>query len=436
MSSEIAFLLQILQDTYEPMRVRRGYGNDNLFKGVKGDDNDIARVQRNVRERVEIEGTIKAYALCDLVEVVHFLKDRVWDGLKSATSKFDKGCSQTDLNLTRQCIARRRIDWIMRLLSNHLTDLLGNWTAVKYTKGNLIFVHEWPHNGARPPYTGLANIDSIMKDEHNRETFEVTTSDNKCISHVPEGVVTFPTEDDMRNASTRDKKNWKQWKVEQAIPRILDYLEAFEWDASFARSMKASLPTSQGESMILHSLRWDVVEEILFVLVTNNRVHPQFVATYLCPMSASFVLECLLLVADFLLVDNADLGKLFQSLMDLGRVATNEVKATFERIRMPPDQETLSLVSKLCFETGLGEAQRRVVVVEPNNEVSLDHFLNNPMRLDYDWYAIHQIALPLHQIASVLDWGNRYSVETLCLELSLELSSCERLEFKDWEPLL
>ena len=410
------------------MRVRRGYGKDNLSNAVKGDDDDISRVQRNVRERFEIEGTIKTYLLHDVVEVVHFLYDRVWGGLRAVTSPFGTGCSQADLNLPRQCIARRRIHWITRLISNHLRGILGSWSAVQYQEGNLIFVHEWPQKSSRPPYTGLAVIDSIAKDEHNRETFKVTTSDNKCIWHVPEGVVTFPTADDMKKASKRERKKWKQWKAEQAIPQILDYLESFKWNTSFATSLKASLPTSQSKSTILNSLRWDFVEEMMFLLEKNNRVS----LNNRCLMSATFVLECLLLIADFLLMDN-DMGDLFRSLMELGRVATYKVKETNERIGTHPDRDTLS---NFCFETSTSEAQRRLVV-EPNCEVSLDQFFNNPTHLDCDWYAIHQIALPLHNIASLLDWGNLYSVETLCNELSLTLScSDERSKFKEWEPLM
>ncbi len=419
------------------MRVRRGYGRDNILNGVKGDDDDITRVQRNVQERFETENTIETFELQDVVEVVYFLKDRVWDGLKAATSKFAFGRSEAIQNLSRQCIARRRMDWITQLLSNRLKVLLEDWSAVQYIEGMIIFVHAWPQNCLRPPYTGLAMIDSIAEDEHKKTIFRVTTSDNKCIYHVPEGVVSFPTADDMASASERDRAKWKKWKVEQEIPRILDCLETFRWDQSFANSIYDAFQTYGIRDKIVNSLRWEFVEEVLFLLEKNDRISAKFVVSRRCPLSATFVSNCLLLFADFFLL-NKDNKDLFRNLMDLVRDTQYELQETIERVGTSTDLD-LSLVGKLTFDLGPnddGAAQRRLVV-EQNYEMSFDQFVTNPTQfLDYVWYAIYQIALPLHKIASLFDWGTLYSVELLCKELSISLSSDERSKFKDWDPLL
>ena len=418
------------------MRVRRGYGRDNILNGVKGDDDDITRVQRNVQERFETENTIETFVLQDFVEVVYFLKDRVWDGLKAATSKFASGSSEAVHNISRQCIARRRMDWITQLLSNRLKVLLEDWSAVQYYEGMIIFVHAWPQNCLRPPYTGLAMIDSIAEDEHKKVTFKVTTSDNKCIYHVPERVVSFPTADDMASASERDRAKWRKWKLEQEIPRIVDCLETFRWDPSFAMSINAALQTSEIREKIFNSLKWDIVEEMLFLLEKNDRVSANFVVSRRCPLSVTFVSNCLLLVADFLLLNKGN-EDLFRSLMDLVRVTAYKLQTTIERVVMSRDID-LSLVGKLTFELGPNDdrtAQRRLVV-KPDYEMSFDQFVTNPKHLDYVWYAIYQIALPLHKIASLIDWGTLYSVESLCKELSISLSFDQRSKFKDWDPLL
>jgi hypothetical protein len=428
---------KIVQEAYESMRVRRGYGRENILNGVKGDDDDITRVQRNVQERFETEKTIETFELQDVVEVVYFLRDRVWDGLKAETSEFASGRIKAIQHLSRQCIARRRIDWITQALSNRLKILLEDWSAVQYKEGMIIFVSEWPQNCVRPPYTGLAMIDSIAEDEQKQAIFRVTTSDNKCIYHVPEGVVSFPTADDMASASERDRAKWKKWKVEQEIPRIVDCLETFRWDPSFAKSINAALQTSEIHAKVANSLRWEFVEEVLFLLEKNDRVSANFVVSRRCPLSVTFVSNCFLLIADFFLLNKDNNKDLFRSLMNLVRVTQCTLQKTIEGVGTSTDLD-LSLVDKLTFELGSdddGAAQRRLVV-KPNYEMSFHRFVTNPTQLDYVWYAIYQIALPLHKIASLIDWGTQYSVELLCKELLINLSSDERTKFKDWVPLL
>jgi len=118
---------------------------------------------------------------------------------------------------------------------------------------------------------------------------------------------------------------------------------------------------------------------------------------------------------------------LLRSLMVLARVAANKLQDIIDRIELSSNQD-LSFVGEAAIE--------KRVVVEPNYEMSFEMFLINPTKLDYWWYATYQIALPLHQVASLIDWEGRYSVENLCNELSLSLSMDARSKFKDWDPLL
>ena len=431
-----------MQESYEQMRIRRGYGKDNLLKGVRGDDDDITRVLRNVHERFEIEDIIESYVPRDFVEVVHFLKDRIWDGLKAATSQFATGCSQFEPDLSRQCIARRRIDWITRLLSNRLEGLLENRSSVQYQLGMYVFVHEWPPpNGQRSSYTGLAIIDSIAEDQHNRKVFDVTTSDNKKIWNVPVAVLTFPESDDMKSAPKRAYAMWMKWKELQELQDILDDIEALRWDPSFIRSINAAAAAASSSTpspiyeKISNALKWDVAEEMLFLLEKNKRVPRNFVVSMRCPLSVSFLSNCLLLIADFLLTGK-DKGELFESVMALVRVTANKLRDIINRLEFPNQDLSFVREAAIKLKPDDDDAAPRRLVVEPNHEMTFAKFLINPTQLDYRWYAIHQIALPLHQLASLIDWESRNLVEALCNELSLTLSIYERSKFKDWDPLL
>ena len=51
------------------MRERRGYGKANSSEGTKSDAHDITRVQRNLKERFQVEASIMNFTLDELNEV-------------------------------------------------------------------------------------------------------------------------------------------------------------------------------------------------------------------------------------------------------------------------------------------------------------------------------------------------------------------------------
>ena len=181
-------LLVHYKDKYEDMRERRGYGKKNIIYGLKSDDHDITRVQRNLEDRRLTEDSINTLSEKEIRQVVEFLHDKAWNGVKNPSATYTAdGSKEAESNLIRQCIARRRMDWIVRLLQSRFLELLerdgvdslGSDGDDIFKVGMLVFVNDWPKNDIRPPYTGLGTIDSIKKDKHGRDVFEVSTIDGK-----------------------------------------------------------------------------------------------------------------------------------------------------------------------------------------------------------------------------------------------------------------
>ena len=89
------------------------------------------------------------------------------------------------------------------MLERDGVDSLGSDGDDIFKVDMLVFMHDWPKNDIRPPYTGLGTIVSIKKDKHGRDVFEVSTIDGKYIESVSEAVVTVPNEEDFSRMSSR-----------------------------------------------------------------------------------------------------------------------------------------------------------------------------------------------------------------------------------------
>ena len=119
-------LLVHYKDKYEDMRERRGYGKKNIIYGLKSDDHDITRVQRNLEDRRLTEDSINTLTEKEIRQVVEFLHDKAWNGVTNPSATYTAGGpKEAESNLIRQCIARRRMDWIVRLLQSRFLELLG-----------------------------------------------------------------------------------------------------------------------------------------------------------------------------------------------------------------------------------------------------------------------------------------------------------------------
>ena len=158
--------------------------------------------------------------------------------------------------------------WISTIMEKRFHQLLGRGNALLqhlddssdseeciFQVGMHVYVHDWPKDDLRPPYTGLASIISICKDKHERNVFEVSLSDGKYIKSVPEAVVTLPTDDDFTDVPQRAYANWKKEKKERDLPRMrMELLNEIniKWDPSFVRNI--SDPDMQ--TKVVQALRW------------------------------------------------------------------------------------------------------------------------------------------------------------------------------------
>jgi len=437
------------------MRERKGYGKSNLLDGAKSDSDEISRVRRNLDERNLLEESILTFSEDDIIQVIDFIKGRVWCGVEAATSALKADCKEDHSNLLRQCIARRRIEWVCRRLRIRFLDLIGNQGMTSedaiFKEGMYIFVHDWPQNDPRPAYTGLATIMSITKDKHSRDVFEVSTPDKKYIDAVPEAVVTHPTDNDFKGVPTRVYSNWKKWKKQQELPRVrlrtLTGLDTFKWNPFFVTSetLSSSLGTSSGiHAKVVNSLKWEFAEEMLFLLAKDKRLNHPFDEMIWCPLSVSFLAKCVYHVAEFLLVGR-DKQKLCEIIMGMACDAAKSLKLIIKNSANTPSNTDNGNKNKLICVENLAfnhKVNIRVVVVESIhiNKLCVAEYLSNPMPLDVNWYLINQIILPLHAVASLIDWDGNYSLEKLFeqIELDTDMSYIEffRRKVFGWHPLI
>jgi hypothetical protein len=419
-------LLVNYKGKYEEIRERRGYGKANLFDGVKSDDDDVTRVQRNLKERFLTEESILSFNEDEIQQVVEFLTEKVSVGIKESTESFTSKDGE-ESTLLRQCIARRRLDWMAnilrsrfyQLLGNEVDSVIGNGTTNEFTffVGMIIYVNDWPKNSQRAPYTGLGTILSIKKDKYSRDVFEVTTLDGKYIEEVPFGVVTIPTDSDFVNVSDRCYQTWKKQQLPHVRAKVLKGLDSLIWDRSFVWTMSRADFGQQAK--ILNSLRWEFTEELLFLLISNGRLSHPFDEEQWCPLSANLMTSCLHSIADSLLF-GTEKTVVCQRLLGYVCDAANIVSDIVDK-----NTNQASLIDKLAFVEEDTSESDRVVVVESVevNRISIDDYVKGHI-LDKEWYLIHQIVLTIHPIASLIDWGSAdgtlYSIEKLCETIGLD----------------
>jgi len=459
-------LLVNYKEHYEQMRERRGYGKANLRHNVQSDAHDVTRVLRNLKDRFLVENMILQFTEDEIGQVVEFIRTKVFDGVKEATAAFARGGGEDNPDLLRQFIARRRMHWLSKILRTRFHELLGQSGAAStplldgeireectFEKGMFVFVHGWPKNNPRPAYTGLATIMSISEDKFHRKEFEVFMSDGKSIESVPEAVVTVPTDDDFKDAPKRTYTNWLKWKKQQDLPRMrlktLKGFDAVKWDPSFLWTLAAGMVgPSEMQTKLFPSLRWELSEELLFLLEKHKRLLHPFDEKAWCPLSVSLLTKCLHLIADYLLMGR-DSCILFATLLELARQAAETVRNIARESRNNATTQDVAQVASLAFvETSNAPECLRVLIVESINDNTSDvkDYICNPQPLDLDWYLTHQVVLAVHSVASLIDCSLKtgaghplYSIEKLCEHIGLEDTSY--LHFytstvQEWRPLV
>ena len=290
---------------------------------MKSDEDDITRVKRNLKERFLTEESILSLNEDKIRQVAEFLHERVWSGVKEATSIFaSRGCCKEDHTvLIRQCVARRRLSWIARILKARVHEL-------------------------------------------------------------------------MEGTRLRSRSN------QHDLKDILRKLDSFSWDHFF---MSKSVSTAEVslQKKTIQSLRWDLSEEMLFLL-TKNKHYPLDEENW-SPLSISLMIQCLHLMAN---------GELFNIDKDVLRLKLFHMayNAVIELNRSATASNDLSLIDTLAFDTV-------EVAVDSDKQCAAG---SNPAEI------IHQIVSVIYPIASLTDWqrssegdtnnnnSSLYSIGNLC----------------------
>lgn len=269
------------------------------------------------------EESILSFNKDEIRQVVEFLHERVWNGVKAATATFgSSSCNEDHTVLIRQCIARRRFDWIARILKTRVNQLMEG--------------------------TKLRS----------------------------------------RSEKQNDLKDI-----------VLQKIDDFLWDPSFVLNSVSTAEASLQKS-IISSLRWDLSEEMLFLLTKNKRTsHP--LDEEMSSLSMSLMIKCLHLMAN---------GELFNINKDVLRLKLFHMaySASIElNHSTTANNNDISLIDKLALDT-----------VEVAVESDKQRAGISPAEI------IHQIVTVIHPIASLTDWSSSegdtnnnsslYSIGNLC----------------------
>jgi len=470
---ETVELLVNYKEGYESMRVRRGYGKANLL-GVKSDNDDYSRVQRNLAERISFEDSIKSYREDEVGSVIDFLENRVWDGIVSATSCLSLESAKNKCDVIRQIIARRRLDWTSRILGSHYS-VVGRGGSHKEARhdeadstfkvGMVVYVNNWMEaEDPRPPYSGVATVNNVFRDKFDRICLGVSLPGGKSICCVPEGVISEPTEDDFVEAPRRMHSNWLKWKREESHPQKREsrqlVLEKMRWDSSHFRNLlSCNQSSSDMHSRIMDSLRWEVSEELLYLLVKDNRLHHPLNDRHWCPISMRLLTRSLHVVADNIIPTHERkessyedvLSACAEKLLVILREATEAVRNILALDKEEAKENFLRYLAfheKSVSECGTEQSSRYYLKAESEvtPHVSVEDCSKGQTTLDENFYLIHQVLFVTHALASLIDWNNFnnrgegiYSFEKACQIAAIDLDLARRLQTeksRSWKPLI
>ena len=274
--------------------------------------------------------------------------------------------------------------------------------------------------------------------------------------------MTFPTDEDFTDVPQRIYTSWLKWKKEESLPRVrkqmLSVLENVAWDSSFFWNLLSYEPASEQFSKmqkeLLLFMRWEVSEELLFLLAKEKRLLHPYDEKYWCPVSVTLLSKSLHLVSDYLLPVKKRCGDvasdvqqtLFKELMKLSHEAANSVKDIINHNGRMSSNCELS-VRDIAF-LAKPEAGSRVLVVntEPISWVSIEDFSKATKTLFLEWYLIHEVVMVVHALASLIHWNSCqntgepiYSLKNMCEVVGIEESLLDNFvphAIRAWMPLI
>lgn len=123
-------LLADYDDTYEPVRERKGYGKANIENGVQSDDHEPTALARNFEERQFIVDKVNGLHTVQLFHLTEFIVENTLEPLDDLIETF-LGSSSAHANAVRptclQWVARQRFTWLSELILQQISCITGEW---------------------------------------------------------------------------------------------------------------------------------------------------------------------------------------------------------------------------------------------------------------------------------------------------------------------
>jgi len=475
---ETVELLVDYSETYEDMRERKGYGKANIKNGVKSDSDSYTRIQRNMKERSEMEQFISSYTEKDTEQLLTYLREKVLDGIIAATlsslpsSEVEGPVNKMDIEkrkyeiFLRQWVARRRLHWTASRIRSHAqmlfsrhglslesAGLCGPLEIVSedpFTIGMAVFVNGWaPENDPRPPYSGLAIIDDMTELRNGRRTFTISFERHKSMKEVPEEVLTHPTESEFNSASRRYRAEMDKKKAAETLPKrvamIHETLQRMTWNQNLNRIIMSSSEncnsddTENKKSSLLGVMQQELSEELLYILFTEKKLMNPFDKSEWCPLSSMLLKRLLGDIARLSMLE--DYGSfdsqkaLAQVLYKRATYAAEVVKKIAKNIR--DNNQLNDRISYLAFQEQQSGKKRKFICVFPSDRtietfqgiddcqcIYLDQIRSVHFCINVQWYIMRQIVSVVHSLASTISWcqNDLYSLQKMCASVGVDAS--------------
>ena len=191
---------------------------------------------------------------------------------------------------------------------------------------------------------------------------------------------------------------------------------SFQWDASFVHQVHPEV-----QETLKTDYRWELSEELLYLLMKHNRLTDPFDNTKYCQLSQIMLEQLLHSIADYTLSDDDSISELLNKSLLL---------ASERAISLRKMESKESILNLLSFRVE-PSSDKSVVIVKSiqNHKMYKEEFLQQPQELDIEWYLCHQIVLVAHPLLSLITWrneGSQYSLQLLCDRVGLD-SNCPYL---------
>ena len=343
-------LLTDYKSMYEVVRERKGYGKANIHGGLKDDKDDFMRFFRNIKERHNMEVTIRSYNEDEISNLLLFIKTKILPGLIKITNEYKVETRNERENgiIIRQWIARRRLHWISVAMGTQLDLLLyrygGTMEMLKaqqnpsdthpnltpFTPGMLVFVNGWS-SGSRAEYSGIATIQSVKHKSQDIRLYTLSLDRGRTYHDVPEGVLTHPTENELRLAPKRMITAWEKVKDGTRRPTRTKHnvsaLQDMRWTSHLTHKLLKECKVDLNDK-VYGAITEEISEEVLYRLRIERKLTNPFEKGNWCLLSNEVFRKGIQLILPFILEPTeTEISKIQKELLNLARAAAKFIRS-------------------------------------------------------------------------------------------------------------